>query len=101
VTPDALLIALAETRRRRDRADEYIRTLLAYARELTSPRPYRLADLAEATGMSISGVRTAYTQADIDRAAAMPVSPDSPTFRDFWHAMTVMPENARTRSEPD
>ncbi len=35
------------------------------------PRPYRLADLADAAGMSISGVRTAYTKADIDRAAAL------------------------------
>ena len=57
---DPLLIALAEARRRRDQADTEIRMLLAYARELTTPRPYRLIDLAQAAGMSISGVRMAY-----------------------------------------
>ena len=35
---------------------------------LTPKRPYRLADLAEATSKSISGVRTAYTPADVDAA---------------------------------
>ncbi len=35
------------------------------------PRPYRLADLAQAAGISISGVRTAYTQADIEQAARL------------------------------
>ena len=45
--------------------------MLAYAREHTQPRPYRLADLAQAAGMSISGIRTAYTQADIDHAARL------------------------------
>ena len=30
--------------------------------------PYRLADLADATGKSISGIRTAYTTADVDAA---------------------------------
>ena len=29
------------------------RTLIAYAREFTRPRPYRLTDLAEAAGMSV------------------------------------------------
>jgi|ERR1039457_662458 AraC-like DNA-binding protein len=65
---DPLLAALQDARHRRDQADRDIRILLAYARELTSPRPYRLTDLATAAGMSISGVRTAYTQTDIDRA---------------------------------
>ena len=32
------------------------------------PRPYRLADIAAAAGMSISGVRTAYTEHDVDAA---------------------------------
>ena len=58
---DPVLAALRAARARRDQADRDIRILLAYARELTTPRPYRLADLAEATGKSISGVRTAYT----------------------------------------
>ena len=65
---DPVLAALRAARDRRDQADRDIRILLAYARELTTPRPYRLADLAEATGKSISGIRTAYTAADVDAA---------------------------------
>ena len=53
---------------RREKADQDMRLLLAYAREHVTPRPYRLGDLAQAAGMSISGVRTAYSQADIDQA---------------------------------
>jgi hypothetical protein len=63
-----LLAALADAAQRKQRADHDIRLLLAYAREHTQPRPYRLADLAAATGMSISGVRTAYTRHDTDTA---------------------------------
>ena len=65
---DPVLAALRAARARRDQADRDIRILLAYARELVTPRPYRLADLAGATGRSISGIRTAYTAADIDAA---------------------------------
>jgi hypothetical protein len=65
---DPVLAALTAARARKDQADRDIRILLAYARELATPRPYRLADLAAATGMSISGIRTAYTAADIDTA---------------------------------
>ena len=65
---DPVLAALRAARIRRDQADHDIRILLAYARELATPRPYRLADLAEATGKSISGIRTAYTPADVDAA---------------------------------
>ena len=68
---DPLLAALAEAAQRKQRADHQIRLLLAYAREHVQPRPYRLADLAKAAGMSISGIRTAYTQADIDQAARL------------------------------
>ena len=49
-TTDPVLAALHDARDRRDQADRDIRILLAYARELTSPRPYRLADLAAAAG---------------------------------------------------
>jgi AraC-like DNA-binding protein len=66
---DALLEALRTVRQRKEKADQDMRLLLAYAREHVTPRPYRLADLAQAAGMSISGVRTAYRQADIDLAA--------------------------------
>lgn len=65
---DPVLAAITEARTRRNQADRDIRVLLAYARELTTPRPYRLADLAAAAGMSISGVRTAYTQEEIETA---------------------------------
>ena len=68
MTEDALLAALADARRRKDQAARDIRLLLAYAREITTPRPYRLADLAQATGLSISGVRTAYTASDVQHA---------------------------------
>ena len=71
MSTDILLAALAEARRRRDTADRDIRLLIAYGRELAAPRPYRLADLAEAAGMSISGVRTAYTPADIDHITSL------------------------------
>ena len=65
---DPVLAALRVARECRDQADRDIRILLAYARELATPRPYRLADLAEAAGKSISGVRTGYSPADIDTA---------------------------------
>jgi hypothetical protein len=65
---DPVLAALRDARDRRDQADRDIRILLAYARELTSPRPYRLADLAAAAGMSISGVRVAYTRQHVESA---------------------------------
>ena len=65
---DPVLAALRAARDRRDQADRDIRILLAYARELATPRPYRLADLADGAGRSISGVRTAYTAADVDAA---------------------------------
>ena len=63
--PDALLDELGAARRRRDQADQEIRTLLALAREFTAPRPYPLTDLAQAAGMSPSGIRTAYGPAEI------------------------------------
>ena len=68
---DPLLAALADAAKRKEQSDHQIRLLLAYAREHVQPRPYRLADLAQAAGMSLSGIRTAYTQADIDQAAAL------------------------------
>ena len=70
-TDDPLLAALADAAQRKQRADHDMRLLLAYAREHVQPRPYRLADLADAAGMSISGIRTAYTQADIEQAARL------------------------------
>jgi hypothetical protein len=69
MSEDALLEAIRAVRQRKEKADLDMRLLLAYAREHVKPRPYRLADLAQAAGLSISGVRTAYSQADIDLAA--------------------------------
>ena len=65
---DLLLAALKDARNRRDQADRDIRILLAYARELSRPRPYRLIDLAAAAGMSVSGVRSAYTRQHTETA---------------------------------
>jgi hypothetical protein len=71
MSADVLLAALADARRRKEQAARDTRLLLAYAREIAAPRPYRLADLAEAAGMSISGIRTAYTASDIQHAAEL------------------------------
>ena len=68
---DLVLAALADARARRDQANQEIRLLIAYARECVTPRPYRLADLAEAAGMCISGVRVAYTVADVAAVTAL------------------------------
>ena len=68
---DPLLAALEDAARRKQQASHDMRLLLAYAREHTKPRPYRLADLAEAAGKSISGIRTAYSKVDIDQAARL------------------------------
>jgi hypothetical protein len=59
-----LLDYLTELRRHRDALDLQMRRVIAYAREHVKPRPYRLADLAEAAGISISGVCTAYRPDD-------------------------------------
>ncbi|MET7303868.1 hypothetical protein [Embleya sp. NPDC005575] len=62
---EPLLSAIAAAKWRRDLAEAEIRRLVAYGREFTRPRPYRLADLADASGMSISGVRTTYDHTDV------------------------------------
>jgi hypothetical protein len=77
---DPVLEALAYLRTTREDARTRLRLLLAYARTVTYPRPYTLATLAEATGMSISGIRTAYTQRDITTVAQrLGVTPRQPT----------------------
>ena len=87
MTEDALLAALADARRRKDQADRDIRLLLAYAREIAAPRPYRLADLAQAAGMSISGIRAAYTPGDVQRAARLL---DGTALRHLQAAITIL-----------
>ena len=63
---DPVLAAIHHARMKMLAAEQELRRLLAYARESTRPRPYTQADLAEAAGMSISGIRTAYDQDEID-----------------------------------
>ena len=63
--PDPVLLALRNLAAQRAMTDELVRLVLAYARTAVRPRPYRLADLAEALGMSISGIRIAYGDADV------------------------------------
>lgn len=66
---DPLLDELQRLRQSRNAIDHAIRVLIAYGREFTQPRPYTLAELAGAAGMSISGVRTAYNDKDINTVA--------------------------------
>jgi hypothetical protein len=97
VSGDALLETLRTVRQRKQRADQDMRLLLAYAREHAKPRPYRLADLAEAAGISISGVRTAYSQADIDLAARA-VTADSQ--RHIHRAVTALLAREERQAAP-
>lgn len=60
-----MLGEIAAARRAVVEAEQQLRLLLAYAREFVTPRPYTLAGLAHAAGMSISGVRTAYRSDEI------------------------------------
>ncbi|WP_196279145.1 hypothetical protein [Catellatospora vulcania] len=66
---DAVLAALADAHARRVQAEEEIRLLLAYGRQFVYPHPYTFGELASASGMSVSGVRTAFGQQDIDKVA--------------------------------
>ena len=66
---DPLLSTLADLRNRRLQLEADMRLLIAYGRCFTHPRPYKLIDLANAAGMSISGIRTAYDTDEIDQAA--------------------------------
>lgn len=76
---DPLLATLAHLRQKRLRLEADMRLLIAYGRRFTHPRPYKLIDLANAAGMSISGVRTAYDEEEVDQAAQIlgrsPVQP--------------------------
>jgi len=64
---DPLLSVLSDLRQQRLRLEAEMRMLIAYGRRFTHPRPYKLIDLANAAGMSISGVRTAYEEEEIDQ----------------------------------
>ena len=79
---DPLLSTLADLRNRRLQLEADMRLLIAYGRCFTHPRPYKLIDLANAAGMSISGIRTAYDTDEIDQAAEIlnrpPTAPPQP-----------------------
>ncbi|MET9779397.1 hypothetical protein ABZ023_35055 [Streptomyces sp. NPDC006367] len=62
---EPLMSAIGAARYRKEQAEAEIRRLVAYGREFTRPRPYKLADLAAASGMSVSGVRTCYGHGDV------------------------------------
>jgi len=66
---DPLLGEIAAARDAMLAAEARMRLLIAYGREFTRPRPYRLEDLARAAGMSISGVRTAYDDDEVAEVA--------------------------------
>jgi hypothetical protein len=68
---DPLLSTLASLRAQRLRLEADMRLLIAYARRFTHPRPYKLIDLAEAAGMSISGVRIAYDDEEVEQLAEL------------------------------
>ncbi|WP_328373620.1 hypothetical protein OG800_50630 (plasmid) [Streptomyces sp. NBC_00445] len=75
---DPLLLALGNARAARDAADREIRLLLAYGREFHGDRPYKLDPLAKASGLTPSGLRTAYGSSEIDNVArALGRNPDS------------------------
>lgn len=72
---EPLLSAIGIARYRKEQAEAEIRRLIAYGREFTRPRPYVLAELAGAAGMSISGARIAYGRtevADVEQALGRP-----------------------------
>ena len=79
---DPLLSTLARLRDQRLQLEADMRLLMAYGRCFTSPRPYKLIDLARAAGLSISGVRIAFTDDEITQATAVlrrpPVSDGGP-----------------------
>jgi hypothetical protein len=79
---DPLLSMLADLAAQRLRLEADMRLLMAYGRCFTSPRPYKLIDLARATGLSISGVRIAFTDDEITAASEIlrrpPVTEDGP-----------------------
>jgi hypothetical protein len=80
---DPLLSTLSRMAGERLRLEADMRLLMAYGRRFTSPRPYKLIDLASAAGLSISGVRIAFTDDEIYQAAEIlgrsPVPDDGPT----------------------
>jgi hypothetical protein len=66
---DPLLSEIRQARADMLAAERLMRLLIAYAREFVRPRPYRLEDLANAASLSLSGVRIAYDDDEIDQVS--------------------------------
>lgn len=67
---DPVLGEIEDARRQMLAAEHRLHLLVAFAREFVTPRPYPLEQIAEAAGMSISGVRTCYDDDDVALVAA-------------------------------
>ena len=94
---DALLQAIRAARRAKAKAGHDMQLLLAYAREHVTSRPYRLADLADAAGLSISGVRTGYSRADPGQAA---LASGADGHRRIQQAVTNLPARKERQTAP-
>jgi hypothetical protein len=68
---DPLLGEIRQARADMLEAERRMRLLIAYAREFVRPRPYRLEDLAHAASLSMSGVRIAYDDDEIDHVTEL------------------------------
>ncbi|WP_199543032.1 hypothetical protein, partial [Prauserella sp. PE36] len=66
---DPVLYEIRRAQHEMREAEHRMRLLVAYGREFVTPRPYQLKELAEATGMSISGTRSAYDEDEISQVA--------------------------------
>ncbi|BFU47694.1 MULTISPECIES: hypothetical protein [unclassified Krasilnikovia] len=78
---DPLLAAVRAAHVRLMAADQEIRLLLAYGRRFVYPHPYTLGELASVSGMSVSGVRTAFGADDVrkvSQATGLEPAPDGP-----------------------
>jgi len=67
---DPLIHKLRELSALKGQLDQHIRHLLTYGRNFVRPRPYQLAVLAEATGLSVSGVRLICQNEEINHEVA-------------------------------
>jgi hypothetical protein len=97
---DPLLQALTEARRRRDQADQEMRTLIALAREFTTPKPYRLTDLATASGLSTTKVRTSYGLREITYLQAV-LSLTRPLPDYLQPVVTALRHQPHANTDPD
>lgn len=84
---DPILAALQDLAAVRREVDRSTRQLMAYGRRFFH-RPYTYKELAEATGMSQTNVRTGFNESDVD-AVAQTIG------------QTPYPELALTRTDPD